>query len=78
MLRIRKGTFVKTLTLIALSCLVLTGCETCKRHPVACGVGLAVGYGIVRAATHHDDNSSRPDAHLPGPPMCDEYPSACR
>lgn len=41
--------------------MALTGCETCQRHPVACGTGLVLLGGSLAASAHHSTNSMSHD-----------------
>lgn len=52
---------MKTLAIFAVLAL-MAGCATCDRHPVACGVGMALAVGSVAAvaATHHKVPATTP------------------
>lgn len=57
---------MKTLAIALLS--LLSGCATCERHPVMCGVATAIVVGsIAAAAENHGGSTNRAVAAHTGP-----------
>ena len=50
-----------------LAAILLTGCATCERHPMACGVaaGIVVTSIAISVSHHHDTTTSRNHAQIP-------------
>jgi len=69
---------VKTLPLSILL-VMLSGCATCDRHPVACWAGGIILVGSIAASTnHHTANPVGPIGD-PNKPACTEQPDgSCR
>jgi hypothetical protein len=69
---------VKTLPLSILL-VMLTGCATCERHPVACWAGGVVLVGSIAASTNHRTASPSLAIGDPSRPPCTKQPDgSCR
>lgn len=53
--------------LVVVFCVLLSGCATCERHKVACGVGAALLAGAAAAAVEASSDSPQ---HHAGDPNC--------
>jgi len=49
---------MKTLTVL---CIMLTGCATIQKHPVATGIAVAVIAGSIAASVHHHHSQPVPN-----------------
>jgi len=61
--------------------MALSGCETCERHPVACGAALVIVAGSIAASTaRHGTQAPEPDGQMSIPltPNCSVYPEMCK
>ena len=65
---------------IGLALLALTGCATCDRHPVACGVAMTLVVGSLAANAGRHGTQADPDRQMSIPltPNCSVYPEMCK
>jgi len=69
---------VKTLPLSILL-VMLTGCATCERHPVACWAGGIILVGSIAASTNHRVQGPSLPIGDPNKPACTKQPDkSCR
>ncbi len=70
-----------TKLITALALVALSGCATCDRHPVACGVAITLVVGSLAAsAARHASASPEEDRQMSIPltPNCNVYPEMCK
>jgi hypothetical protein len=59
--------------LLVMTILLLTGCQTMQRHPVATGVVVSVlATSVALSANHGHGNRQGPDVSLPNAPNCSD------